>query len=186
MKRILISAAAAAVSVMLCGNAFASVGAIDYWSNSRWTVKAIPMTSKCMANANYTAPDGEKIFVGFEVFSNGATGFLISSPRWTGMFHAGGRYRLDAQFDNYRSQRMLATAYGDGAIAFEGITLKGITAFAKSTSFHLNYNGRDLGTYNLPGSYDAVVKTLTCVKDWNNAVSTPAVRSLPNQPVPGI
>lgn len=161
IRRVVFSVASVAMLVA-SGTVQAAVETIPYWTNGRWEVKAIPATSKCMASVTYTSKRGQFFNFAFEAFINGSAELLVYSPAWENLYAEGRKYWVNVSFDNSNPQRLLASAYSSGGLAFSELTFDAIMAIAKSNSISFGYQGQILATLNLPGSYDALDKTIGC------------------------
>ncbi|WP_207911702.1 hypothetical protein [Rhizobium sp. BK068] len=121
-----------------------------------------------MAMADYTARNGQYFNLAFEAFINGSAELLVSSPPWANLFKEGRKYWVNVSFDNSKPQRLLAVAYSENGLAFSELTFDAILALAKSNTLILQYQGNRIAGLNLPGSYEAVDKTIGCA----NALKT--------------
>lgn len=148
--------------MLASGAAQAAVDTIPYWNNGRWKVEAIPATRKCLADVNYTSKRGQFFSLAFDAYIDGSAELLVFSPPWEKLYTEGRKYWVNVSFDNGKAHRLLATAYSDGGLAFSDLTLDAIMAISKSNSISFGYQGNILATLNLPGSYDALDKTIEC------------------------
>ena len=79
-------------------------------------------------------------------------GILISSDDRNRFFKEGKKYWVNVSVDNAKPQRLLAVAYGKGAIGFPDLTFDAIKAFADGAQIRFGYKDRILATLNLKGS----------------------------------
>jgi hypothetical protein len=170
MIRKLFFSLAGMAMLLVSGAVQAAVDTIPYWNEGRWKVEAIPATRKCLADVTYTTRREQFFSLGFDAYTDGSAELLVFSPPWAKLYTEGRKYWVNVSFDNGKPHRLLAIAYSDGGLAFSDLTFDAIMAIAKSNSISFGYQGNILATLNLPGSYDALNKTIECANRLKSAL----------------